>query len=168
MKKKEFIGRRGEAAYERMQDQSREWQKANQKLVSAKHKRWMKTNPDRTIASHKKWEGLNQEKRKAIHQAQGCKMGKHYERHRIYNHTGLQGERNKVRNSHGRRWREYKNIIAPGSQLHHQWLPGKSEYSGLALVEADLHMHGIIDVIQVLDGEITVFTEKELREGGEM
>ena len=36
-------------------------------------------------------------------------------------------------------------------------------YRGLALVEADQHTHGFIDVIKILDGEITIFTEAELR-----
>ena len=136
--KEDFIKRYGEGAYERKLEQMRQWKEAN---------------PNKA-------EELNHDV--------GRKGGKYYEKKLKYQHTGLQGERNKVRKLHGRRWRKYKNIIAPDSQLHHQWLPDKSEYSGLALVEADLHMHGIIDVIRILDGEITVFTEKELRERGEM
>jgi hypothetical protein len=65
---------------------------------------------------------------------------------------------------HGYYWRPYKNIIAPGSQLHHNWIPGTADYTGLALVEADQHMRGFIEVIQILEGKITLFTEKEIRE----
>jgi hypothetical protein len=51
-------------------------------------------------------------------------------------------------------------------ELHHQWIPETADYTGLALVEAKPHKHGIIDVIQILEGAITVFSEKELREQG--
>ena len=61
-------------------------------------------------------------------------------------------------------WRQYKRIIAPGSQLHHQWIPKTSDYTGLALVEVNPHKYGIINVIEILDGEITLFTEKEIQE----
>lgn len=96
------------------------------------------------------------------------KGGKYYEKKREYDLSELRSERHKIRSNHEHKWQAYKNIIAPGSQLHHQWRPGTSEYSGLALVEADQHQHGIIDVIQILEGgEINVFTEKELQRGQE-
>lgn len=78
--------------------------------------------------------------------------------------TGLQGARQKIRVSHGNKYRQYKNIIAPDSQLHHEWIPKTAEYRGVALVEADQHMYGIIDVIQIVDGKITLLTEKEIKE----
>ena len=34
----------------------------------------------------------------------------------------------------------------------------------MALVEKGAHRYGIINVIQILEGEITVFSEKELKE----
>lgn len=134
--KEEYIKEYGEAAYralEKMRDATRKWNENHPNKVQE--------------ASH---EGSR-------------RGGKYYKRVLKYSHTGLQGERNKIRYKHGRKWRDYKNIVAPGSQLHHAWRPGTSEYSGLALVEADQHRHGIIDVIQVLDGEITLFTEEEIR-----
>lgn len=38
-----------------------------------------------------------------------------------------------------------------------------NEYDGVALVEADRYQHGIIDVIQILKGKITLLTEKEIK-----
>ena len=92
------------------------------------------------------------------------KGGKYYKKKLIYDGTGLRYERNKIRAGHRRLWAVYKHIIAPGSQLHHEWLSGTADYNGVALVEADQHMHGIIDVIQILEGKITLLTEKEIRE----
>jgi len=89
----------------------------------------------------------------------GRKGGELYEKYQIYKQTGLQGERNKIRSKHGYKWRPYKHIIAPNSQIHHQWLPGTAGYTGVALVEKDQHIHGFIKVIQILEGEITLFCE---------
>lgn len=77
--------------------------------------------------------------------------------------TGIRELKNKVRTKDADFYRRFKNIIAPASQIHHEWIPGTAEYSGLALVEADQHMRGIIDVIYTLRGEITFFTEASLQ-----
>ena len=151
--KEEFIERHGEEAYDKHLEQKRQEYKAKPDKVKAWVRQWQEANPGKM--------------EEYVH-SQCRKGGKGYEKKLKYEHTGLLGERNKIRSKHARMWRQYKSIIAPGSQLHHQWRPGTSEYSGLALVEADPHMHGIIDVIRILDGEITVFTEKELRERGGM
>lgn len=82
--------------------------------------------------------------------------------------TGIQGDRNKIRDIHRYKWRQYKRIIAPDSQLHHQWEPNSAEYAGVALVEKDAHMHGFIKVIEILEGEINLFTEKEITNRGEI
>ena len=76
---------------------------------------------------------------------------------------GIPHEKELIRQKHSRKWTLYKKIIAPESQQHHQWLPGTADYIGVALVEKDQHMHGYIDVIQILEGEITLFTEEEIR-----
>lgn len=138
MKKEEIIGRYGETEYKRQLELSRQWEEAN---------------PDKV-------EGYRH--------SQNRKGGGGYEKNQRYKTTGLQGERNVIRNKHSGRWREFKKIIAPGSQCHHQWVFGTSQYRGVALVEADQHRHGNIDVIRILDGKITVFTEKELREQEEI
>jgi hypothetical protein len=92
------------------------------------------------------------------------KEGKYYARKQEYDRTGLQGERNKIRHAHGKRWSRYKRIIAPDSVIHHSWIPETANYSGVALVEKSAHEHGIINIIQILKGEITLLTEKEIRE----
>ena len=84
------------------------------------------------------------------------KGGKFYERNLEYQHTGLQQEKHKIRMRHFHKWNLYKGIIAPTSQIHHEWIPGTSNYRGVALVEANKHMHGFIDVIEILDGEILI------------
>ncbi len=133
MKANDFIAEYGEEAYVRQKELRRAWDEAH---------------PGR--------------KKKANYE-QGHKDGKYYRKTLKYRATGVNGERNKIRGNHRHAWLEFKKIIAPNSQFHHQWLPGSAEYSGLALVEADQHLHGIIDVIQILKGEITLFTEEEIR-----
>ena len=119
-----------------------------------KEKIWRKINPDKVKAQ-------NAKKNPEI----SCKGGKYYEKHLEYRRTGLQKERNRIRIKHRLLYYPFKQIIAPSSQLHHQWAPNTADYSGVALVEADQHMHGFIDVIQILEGEITLFTEAEIRGG---
>jgi hypothetical protein len=80
--------------------------------------------------------------------------------------SGLQGARKRIRMKHGREYRPYKMIIAPESQIHHEWIDDTAEYRGVALVETKPHQYGIIDVIQILDGEITVLTEAEVKKAG--
>ena len=134
MKKEEFIKKYGEAAY------------------------------SRKLACGRSWADSHPEQRQANSQESSRKSGRNYEKKVRYDYTGLQGERNCVRRGHRKRWQLYKQIIAPDSQLHHEWVPRTAEYNGLALVEKDQHQHGAIDVIEILDGEITVFTEQELQE----
>ena len=149
MKKEERIKRYGKAAYEKMLQQHSDWMKQHSEEVNATNRRWQAANPKKVRANE---------------QESNRKGGKRYERKLKYNHTGLQGERNKIRVKHANQYRPFKNIIAPDSEIQHEWLPGTAKYRGVALVEKDQHRHGIIDVIQILEGEITLFTEKEIRE----
>ena len=138
MKKEEFIRRYGEAAYEKMLQQTREWRRAY---------------PEEVITQGRK----------------RCrKGGKYYERHRKHESSGLRHRRNLVRNNHRWHYGPYKQIIAPDSQLHHQWVPETADYTGVALVETDQHMHGFVDVIQILEGEITLLTEVKIQNMGGM
>lgn len=146
MKKEEFIERRGEAAYKKMIQQNSDWNALHREEISIQEAGWRAANPAKV---------------KANHQKHTCKGGKYHERHLEYEHTGLRGERNRIRKRHGKQYRPFKNIIAPESQIHHEWVPGTAEYRGVALVEADQHMHGYIDVIKILDGKITLLTEQK-------
>jgi hypothetical protein len=134
MKKEEYIERYGEAAYERRLEQSNEWNRANPDKVEERD-----------------------------HQ-QSRKGGRRYEKKLKDQTTGIPGERHRIRVRHASKWRQYKMIIAPDSQIHHQWIPETANYEGVALVEADLHMRGIINVIKILKGKITLLTEKEIKE----
>ena len=134
MQKKEIIKRRGKNEYERRLAKAREWNESHRVKVGE------------------------------LSREQNCKGGKRYEKKLVYERTGLRRKRNGIREKHGRRYRQYKKIIAPDSQLHHDWLAGTAEYNGVALVEADAHRHGFIDVIQILEGQITLFTERAIRE----
>ena len=116
-----------------------------------REKIWRKNNPDKVKAQHVK-----------NHPEQSRKGGKYYDKHLEYRRTGLQGERNRIRKKHRRFYYPFKQIIAPASQLHHQWVPSTADYSAVALVETDRHMHGSIDVIRILEGQITLFTEAEI------
>ena len=148
MKREEFIRRYGEAAYEKQLQQVREWNA---------------THPGEKKVSAHKWVERNPEKLRANHREQHRKGGKHYEKHKQSHKEGLSGDKERVRVKHQRKWAPYKKLIAPDSQIHHQWLPGTAEYTGMALVEKDPHQHGFVDVIQILEGEITLLTEEEIR-----
>lgn len=117
------------------------------------------------LGSKRRWREANPEKAAEEMHSQCRKGGSGYEQKRKYMSIGIQGERNLIRRTHRKGWHRYKNIIAPNSQLHHQWRPGTSEYDGVALVEKEQHIRGIIDVIRILEGKINVFTEKELQGG---
>ena len=133
MKKDEVIEKYGEKAWETQLAQTRAWLESHPGVVR---------------------ETSNQLNRKG---------GQYYDKKLKYNRTGLPGDRKRLRSIHGNRWRKYKRFVAPGSQLHHCWMCGTAKYRGLALVEANAHMHGFIDVIEVLEGQITLFTEEEIR-----
>ena len=118
-----------------------------------RNRHWRKENPEKTKGFYTK---ANIES--------GRKGGKYYQKRLKYNRTGLPGMRTRVRVKDARRYRKYKSIVAPESQVHHQWRPGSADYDCVALVEKNQHQYGIIDVIEVLEGVITLFTEKAIRE----
>ena len=125
MKKVEFIERHGVEAYKKKLQQTLDWRREHLE------------EPKKVIANRHEW---------------SRKGGKYYKHYREHQSTGIPGERNLVRNKHRSRYRKYKQIIAPESQIHHEWIPNTSEYNGIALVETNQHLHGFIDVIQILEG----------------
>ena len=162
--KEDYIAEFGEAAYNKKLAQRKEW---GQNLLGGEAQR----SRYRRAADPEKWRGYSKEWRrnhpeKAIEYGRQVsrKGGKFYEKKQKYKQTGIPGERERTRMRHGYYWRKYKNFVAPESQLHHQWVPNTADYTGLALVEKDAHQYGRIDVIQILEGEITLLTEKEIRE----
>ena len=152
MKKKQFIEKYGIEQYERTLEQRRAWAQRNPEKVKACGAAWRTGNPESVKTHNAK---SNKEKNR--------KGGKYYEKKMKYMVTGIQGERNVIRHKHGKLYAPFKRVIAPETQLHHQWLPGTVNYTGVALVEAVQHRHGYIDVIHILEGKITLFTEKEIR-----
>jgi hypothetical protein len=150
MNKEEYIKKYGGAAYEKQQQQCLNWAAEHREEGRARANKWAIANPDKVIANARETTR---------------KGGKHYEKHLKYESRGLRGARNHIRVGHGQKWRRFKQIIAPESQLHHQWIPETANYTGVALVEADQHRHGIIVPIQILEGEITLLTEAEIRGG---
>lgn len=151
MKKEEFIKRRGEGAYKKKQQQDH-----------AGYIQHREERRERAITRVKKWQEANPDKAKANNQERCHKGGKYYGAKLEYNHTGLQGERSRIRVKHAIQYHPFKHIISPDSQIHHEWIPGTANYCGVALVEKNPHRHGIIDVIQILEGQVTLFTEKEI------
>ena len=133
MKKEERIEKYGEEAYKKLEQQSWDWGKNHPK-----------------------------ERREANHES-NRKGGKYYEKKLKYFSTGLPRERNIVRQRHGHLYRPYKKIIAPDSQVHHEWIPETANYRGVALVEKEQHQYGYINVIQILEGGITLLTEEEIK-----
>lgn len=147
MNKKEFIKRRGIVAYKRKLQLNKDWRVQHRKAHNTQKKEWCEANP---------------EKVKVHNQERGRKGGKHYLKHLKYKTTGIQGERNHIRNKHWYIYHSFKQIIAPDSQIHHEWVPNTADFRGVALVEKDSHQYGIIDVILILEGEITLFRENEI------
>jgi hypothetical protein len=130
------------------------WGKEKYVALLAQHRaHYYKVTKEHCERSRKWWKA-NPVKVRAYHKATNSKAGKFYKKTQLLKSTGIQGERHKIRVRHAHRWRKYKNIIAPESQIHHMWRDGTSEYYGVALVEKDQHMHGIINVILILEGEI--------------
>lgn len=150
MKKEEIIAKYGEAAYEKQLAQGRARYKAHKEEDNARSKKYREQHPEKAEADNH--EGSR-------------KGGKYYAKKLKDQRTGLRGERNKIRSKHANQYKPYKAIIAPDSQIHHEWIPDTSKYRGVALVEADQHMHGFVDVIEIIDGEITLLTEEEIRKG---
>lgn len=149
--KKEFIRRYGEKAWEKVCQKSREWSRDHPEKVKAKSAEWLRTHPEEHAQNNRD-----------SHR----KGGKYYEHHREYNSTGLQGKRNRIRRKHAKHYQQYKKIIAPDSVLHHEWIQETANFRGVALVEKGQHQYGVIDVIQILEGEITLMTEEGVRTGG--
>lgn len=150
MEKKEFIERYGKVAYKKWQQQKRDWNKEHPQEARERTRLWMLDHPEEVKANDK-------EKRKG---------GKYYGRQRKYFSTGIPHEKELVRRKHRNKWTLYKQIIAPESQIHHEWILNTSDFGGVALVGKDQHIHGFIDVIQILEGEITLFTEEEIKNRG--
>lgn len=179
MKKAECIKRYGEDAYERKLAKNREkWSKAGY-IKQYGEEAWLKRLEkrresrkqdkevyERELEKNREWQRKNPEKTKAIEHKKNRKGGERYKQKLEYNTTGLQGARHRIRNHHRRQWKSYKDIIAPDSVIHHEWIDKTAGYTGVALVEKDQHQHGYIDVIQILDGKITLLTEEEINKRG--
>ena len=124
LRKAEYIAKHGEDAYKKHLAQSRAYQKAHKEKEKARRKKYREEHP---------------EEESARNQERGRKGGKHYDKHLAYEHTGLQGDRNRIRMKHAKQYRPYKDIIAPESQIHHEWIEKTAEYTGVALVEKEPH-----------------------------
>ena len=162
--KDSYIVAHGEEAYAKRLERRKKW---GANLPGGEKQRSQErrdANPDQSREYDRAWNEKNPEKIKEKGRKISRKGGAYYKKKQKYKQTGIPGERERIRMRDGNKWRLYKKIIAPEAQLHHQWIPGTAEYTGLALVEADQHMYGFIDAIQILEGEITLLTEKEIRE----
>jgi len=148
MKKDDCIKKYGIAEWERRLQQTRDWKVLHREEVNAKILEWCKNN---------------QVKIKTRQEEANRKGGKYYAEKLEYKRTGVQSGRNVIRSKHGKQYRPYKQIIAPDSVLHHEWIPRTADFRGVALVEVDQHLHGFVDVIQILEGEITLLTEEEIK-----
>ena len=167
MKKDEFIAKYGEEAWEKKLEKLRTHYKVHSEELKARVKKYQDAHPEQARERGKKWRETHPEQVQANHQEEYKKGGKHYEKTLIAHHSGVPGEKNRIRAKHGKQYRPYKAIIAPDSQIHHEWIGKTAEYRGIALVETKPHQYGIIDVIQILDGEITLLTEDEVKRGDE-
>ena len=163
MNKEEFIKRYGEKAWLKILERHRDWKETHKEEIKEQNEGYRETHKEEIT----NWGEENKEEQNKQRNQKG---GKYYEENLSKNRTGLRGERGDVRHKHGHIYLPYKKIIDPEglTQLHHQWTPNTANYRGVALVEKDQHMHGFIDVIQLLEGEITLLTEAETRNNEEM
>ena len=167
MKKEEHIRKYGEAAYNKTLQQRREWDQAHPEEAKARGTAHRATHPEEAKARTKIWTAAHPEQVKAHSQEQGRKGGKYYEKSRAHQMQGIPHEKKLVRKKDENKWRPYKKMIAPNSQIHHEWLnDGTADFRGVALVEKDPHQYGYVDVIQILDGKITLLTEEEVKKRG--
>lgn len=143
--KSDFIAAHGEAAYAKRLERRRAWGANLPGGEAQRSQERRDADPEMTWQSDRKG-------------------GKYYERKLKYDRNGLRGERMRIRHRHGKKWAKYKRIIAPNSVIHHSWIPNTAEYTGVGLVEKTAHEYGIIKVIEILDGNIRIFTEREIRE----
>lgn len=163
MKKEEIIKRYGEAAYDKVRRQSRGWNAKHHEEKKAADRRHHAEHREKEKARSRRWAEVNPDKVRAWSREASCKGGRYYEHQLKYHTIGLQGKRNRIRMKHRTHYRPYKRIIAPDSQIHHEWIPSTANYRGVALVEKDQHQHGFVDVIKILDGKITLLTEEEVK-----
>ena len=166
MNKEDFIARYEEAKWKRHLAQCRKYREEHPEEIKAYKKKYREAHREAEKKYNAKYYKEHPGEVLAANQESCRKGGKYYKKFLEYQHTGLRGERNSVRDKHGFKWRAYKNIIAPESQIHHEWIPETADYKGVALVETDQHMHGIIDVIEILEGEIRLSTEAEIYSQG--
>ena len=150
--KDDFISGHIKEAHEKRLKQMRAYYKVHKEEENVRARKYKEEHPEQVRAND---------------QRASRKGGKRYEKMLTYSRTGIPGGKKKIRRIHARQYKSYKDIIAPESQIHHQWVIDTVEYTGMALVEADQHMHGFVDVIQILEGEITLFTEESLMNRGE-
>lgn len=162
--KDDYLAKFGQEAYDNHLARRREWGANLEGGEAQRSQDRRDANPEQSREYDRAWRDRNPQKVIEKGRKVSRKGGAYYEKKQKYKQTGLSGEREHVRMRHGYYWRPYKNLIAQGSQLHHEWIEGTAEYTGMALVETDQHMHGIIDVIEILEGKITLLTEKEIRE----
>ena len=124
---------------------------------------------DKYLEQSRNWQRANPEKVSLLSLEQCRKNGKYYNKKLLYMRTGIQGAKNKVRMLHIRIYSPFKRIIDPNglTHIHHEYLnDGTANFRGVALVEKDQHQHGIIKPIIILEGKITLMTEKDIREQG--
>ena len=158
MKKAECIKRYGIEAYEKVLQQNQDWRREHPEENKETHQKWNRI-----------WGQTHPREVKAHSQEQHRKGGKYYAHNQQHQMNGIPYEKGLVRGKHHRQWGGYKKIIDPQglTQIHHDWVNnGTSDYRGVALVEKDQHQQGYIDVIQILEGEITLLTEEEIKIGG--
>lgn len=156
MKKDEFIAKYGEEAYKK--------QLAKNCLRAAE---WHQAHQEEHNASKRDWRNAHPEEVKARNREICRKGGKYYDKMLKYKQTDLQRKKNKIRKNHNLEFREIKDTLAEEVELHHEWIGDTAEYRGVGFVEKVAHQHGYIDVILLLDGEITLFTGEEVKNGDE-
>lgn len=73
----------------------------------------------------------------------------------------VQGDRRRIRDTHRRKYRPFKKILDPDGRtcLHHDWIEGTAAYSGVAIVDKDVHQkyHEFAPPLYLKDGKIVLY-----------
>ena len=77
----------------------------------------------------------------------------HKEERNVYQQTGFQGLRHKIRmrDNSNKQYQWLKCGLGKELHIHHEWIPETDKYSFSALVDASEHMHNIIKPIIILE-----------------
>ena len=159
--KEDFIAKKGEEAYAKMLERRKLWGESYPGGEKQRSQDRRDNNPEKARENDKAWRDRNPEKIIEKGRQVSRKDGKYYKKKLRYKQTGISGERERIRMRHNYKYQAIKKTKAIECELHHEWVVGTAKYRGVAFVEKEAHRHGVIKVIELLEGAITLFGKEK-------